>query len=132
MSDFICCLYGTPGAYGVVTFPAGVREGINHFLDGFIPSENLRFRDTELKFKVSETADKDDDTEKFRSYEYPTMKKTLDTFSLEVKTGEFTNSEIMVILGENGTGKSTFIRMLAGKLTPDDGTEVPPLNGFRG
>lgn len=128
MSDFICCLYGTPGAYGVVTFPAGVREGINHFLDGFIPSENLRFRDSELKFKVSESADKDDDTEKFRSYEYPTMKKTLDTFSLEVKTGEFTNSEIMVILGENGTGKSTFIRMLAGKLTPDDGTEVPPLN----
>ena len=28
LSDFICCLYGVPGAYGVVTMPAGVREGI--------------------------------------------------------------------------------------------------------
>ena len=27
LSDFICCLYGTPGAYGVVTMPFTVREG---------------------------------------------------------------------------------------------------------
>lgn len=27
LSDFICCLYGVPGAYGVVTMPFGVREG---------------------------------------------------------------------------------------------------------
>ena len=26
LSDFICCLYGKPGAYGVVTLPFGVRE----------------------------------------------------------------------------------------------------------
>ena len=31
--------------------------GINIFLDGFVPSENLRFRETSLVFKVSETAD---------------------------------------------------------------------------
>lgn len=29
LSDYICCLYGTPGAYGVVTLPSSVREGIN-------------------------------------------------------------------------------------------------------
>lgn len=58
LSDFICCLYGVPGAYGVVTLPIGVREGINIFLDGYIPAENLRFRDTSLIFKVSEQADK--------------------------------------------------------------------------
>ena len=44
LSDFVCCLYGSPGVYGVVTLPSGVREGINQFLDGFIPSENMRFR----------------------------------------------------------------------------------------
>jgi len=55
LSDFICCLYGTPGAYGVVTMPSSVREGINIFLAGFIPSENLRFRDEELTFKVVES-----------------------------------------------------------------------------
>lgn len=27
LSDFISCLYGIPGAYGVVTMPSGVREG---------------------------------------------------------------------------------------------------------
>lgn len=27
LSDFICCLYGVPGAYGVVTMPFSVREG---------------------------------------------------------------------------------------------------------
>ena len=27
LSDFICCLYGLPGAYGVVTMPFSVREG---------------------------------------------------------------------------------------------------------
>lgn len=52
LSDFICVLYGVPGAYGVVTMPSGVREGINIFLDGFIPTENMRFRDTQLSFKV--------------------------------------------------------------------------------
>ena len=51
MSDFICMLYGQPGGYGVVTFPAGVREGINQFLDGFVVSENMKFRDTALQFK---------------------------------------------------------------------------------
>lgn len=55
LSDFICVLYGQPGAYGVVTMPYSVREGINIFLAGFIPTENLRFRDDELTFKVVES-----------------------------------------------------------------------------
>jgi ATP-binding cassette subfamily E protein 1 len=49
LSDFICVLYGNPGAYGVVTMPYSVREGINIFLAGFIPTENFRFRE-ELAF----------------------------------------------------------------------------------
>lgn len=52
LSDFICCLYGKPGAYGVVTLPFSVREGINIFLAGFVPTENLRFREESLTFKV--------------------------------------------------------------------------------
>jgi len=57
LSDFICVLYGEPGAYGVVTLPFSVREGINIFLAGMIPTENLRFREVALSFKVSETAE---------------------------------------------------------------------------
>jgi ATP-binding cassette subfamily E protein 1 len=54
LSDTICVLYGVATAYGVVTLPYGVREGINVFLDGFIPTENMRFRDFCLSFKISD------------------------------------------------------------------------------
>ena len=52
LSDYVCVLYGSAGAYGVVTMPFSVRQGINAFLAGFIPTENLRFRDDALSFKV--------------------------------------------------------------------------------
>lgn len=35
-------------------------------------------------------------------FQYPDMAKTMGEFSLEIKGGEFTDSEIMVMLGENG------------------------------
>merc|ERR1712142_441220 len=127
LSDFICCLYGTPGAYGVVTMPFTVREGINIFLDGFVPTENLRFREESLTFKVSENAE-EDEVKRMRRYAYPNTEKTLKSFHLEVNEGQFTDSEIIVMLGENGTGKTTFIRMLAGILEPDGEEKVPQLN----
>mmetsp|Transcript_35451 Transcript_35451/g.92753 ORF Transcript_35451/g.92753 Transcript_35451/m.92753 type:complete len:636 (+) Transcript_35451:99-2006(+) len=128
LSDYICCLYGTPGAYGVVTMPFSCREGINIFLDGFVPTENLRFRQTSLSFKVSEQA-QEEEIEHTRQYEYPTMTKTMGTFSLTIEGGSFSDSQIVVMLGENGTGKTTFIRMLAGLLKPDDEeVHVPAIN----
>lgn len=127
LSDFICCLYGKPGAYGVVTMPFSVREGINIFLSGFVPTENLRFREESLTFKVAETVGEGDEgVKKFARFTYPTMTKTQGNFKLHVEEGNFTDSEIIVMLGENGTGKTTFIRMLAGMLKPDDETlEIP-------
>ncbi|KAI8110469.1 hypothetical protein M9435_002143 [Picochlorum sp. BPE23] len=121
LSDFVCCLYGKPGAYGVVTMPFSVREGINIFLAGFVPTENLRFREESLSFKVSDAGiEADEDEKRFLNYKYPAMKKTQGNFTLSIEAGEFNDSEIIVLLGENGTGKTTFIRMLAGMLQPDE------------
>ncbi|XRB08002.1 ATP-binding cassette, sub-family E [Pycnococcus provasolii] len=127
LSDFVCCLYGKPGAYGVVTMPFNVRDGINIFLSGFVPTENLRFREDALSFKVSDSVDAEAKGEGHGMFEYPAMKKTQGTFTLNVEAGAFSDSEIVVMLGENGTGKTTFIRMIAGLLEPDpeaDGTSV--------
>lgn len=77
LSDYICCLYGTPSAYGVVTLPFSVREGINVFLAGFIPTENLRFRDEELNFKMSTNSAELYDSERTSMYRYPDMTKTM-------------------------------------------------------
>jgi ATP-binding cassette subfamily E protein 1 len=148
LSDFICCLYGEPGVYGVVTLPFNVRDGINHFLKGFIPTENMRFRNYELSFNMVTQTDNDvvintsqSDKKKKHIIQYPTMTKTLSTektkgggpenlFKLNVQEGFFTHSEIVVLLGQNGTGKTTFIRMFAGlkDYEPDSDIQLPQLN----
>jgi len=117
-------LYGEPGAYGVVTMPFSVREGINIFLAGFVPTENLRFRDIELSFKVAETLEFD--LGSVNEYKYPQMQKKLGDFELSIDEGSFTSSQIIVMLGENGTGKTTFIRMLAG-VDAEKKEEIPDL-----
>jgi ATP-binding cassette subfamily E protein 1 len=84
-----------------------------------IPTENLRFRDESLTFRISETAD-EVQAPKTRRYQYPAMTKTLGGFKLHVDPGEFADSEILVLLGENGMGKTTLVQLLGGKMDPDD------------
>jgi len=152
MSDFIQCMYGTPGAYGVVTARSRVRNGINQFLAGYIPVDNMRFRDHELTFKVTSmdfvpedediATDADDDEKKKDGKDekkdggvlrYPNMTHTLvrkneegevkSSFTLHVKAGTFRDGECIVLLGENGTGKTTFMELLAGRTKEQRGKE---------
>ncbi|KAK1837282.1 P-loop containing nucleoside triphosphate hydrolase protein [Podospora conica] len=126
LSDYICVLYGRPAVYGVVTLPHSVREGINIFLDGHIPTENLRFRDESLTFRIAEGTE-EFLTDKTRAFRYPSMEKTMGNFHLSVDSGDFSDSEIIVMMGENGTGKTTFCRLLAGALKPDGTRKVPEM-----
>ena len=50
LSDQICLFYGEPGVYGVVSHVHGVRTGINIYLQGFIPDENIMFRKESIIF----------------------------------------------------------------------------------
>lgn len=127
LSDFVCILYGVPSVYGVVTLPASVREGINIFLDGHIPTENMRFRTESLQFRLTDAAD-GLVLDHSNALSYPHLEKTQGDFHLKIEAGEFTNSEILVMMGENGTGKTTFCRLLAGAIAPDSGHQVPKLN----
>lgn len=125
LSDFICVFYGVPGTYGVVTMPYSVREGINIFLDGMIPTENMRFREESLTFRIAETVDENAAAPNLQSYTYPAMTKTLGNFKLHVAEGDFADSEIIVLLGENGMGKTTLVQLLGGKLQPDNERDAP-------
>ncbi len=123
VSDLVCMFYGSPGVYGIVSHPHGTRVGVNIFLDGYIPDENMRFRDTSISFKGMRAED-----EEFSSgetlLEYGDLKKNFEDFSLEAKGGRVSKGQVIGILGANGIGKTTFVRMLAGELEPDVG-EVP-------
>ncbi|CAB9525226.1 sub-family E member 1 [Seminavis robusta] len=129
MSDYVQCLYGSPGAYGVVTGRSRVRNGINQFLAGYIPADNMRFRDHELTFKVASSdllpereegvALEAADSPKTGIFEYPAMSYTRGEeagFTLHVEAGALREGECVVLMGENGTGKTTFMEMLAGNL----------------
>jgi translation initiation factor RLI1 len=196
VSDGVCCLYGEPGAYGVCSTRAGTRAGINQFLAGFLPADNMRFRANELTFWASAPQDatggaglnaeahaeggggdaaveaeggggaaaekkekkdgkkkkggkkgkdgqEEEETKVLKSVQagYPAMvkrhfgvkrrgpdasKKSVSgeddpiemdekpSFELVVDAGQYSASgQVCVLLGENGTGKSTFIDMLA-------------------
>ena len=130
LSDTVCVLYGVAAAYGVVTLPYGVREGINVFLDGEIPTENMRFRDSCLSFKISDNTEVIEKKKEEHLFRYPEMTKKLGNFELLIEEGSFSNCEIIVLLGENGTGKTTFVRMLSGnkKFIPDSSSfEIPEM-----
>lgn len=86
----------------------------------------MRFREESLSFKMVENAE-ELLVDKTRHYSYPAMTKTLGNFKLTVEAGSFTDSEIIVMLGENGTGKTTFVRLLAGD-TPDVETDKQTLS----
>ncbi len=123
LSDHVHILYGSPGVFGVVSQPYGVRTGINTYLEGYIKEENMRFRDKPIHF--SRTAKS---SEKGRDFiGYSAFEKRFREFSLKTERGTLKEGEIIGMLGPNGIGKTTMIRMLAGEIRPDRGDPIEGL-----
>ncbi|CAH6419359.1 Fe-S cluster-binding ABC transporter [uncultured virus] len=112
MADKICLLYGSPGAFGNVTLPMTTAEGLNCFLDGFIAYSNTRFRSYALDFKFSRENMMIDRT---IGITYPAFTVSYTNFTLTAIEGSITSGSITVLLGPNGSGKTTFIRTLSEK-----------------
>jgi ATP-binding cassette subfamily E protein 1 len=125
LSDQICIFYGEPVVYGVVSNVHGVRTGINIYLQGYIPDENVRFRKEPIVFHEKPPATASATGETLLKWE--TMEKTFKGFKLTAHAGEIKRGEIIGILGPNGIGKTTFVKILAGLEKSDEGTEFGTL-----
>jgi ATP-binding cassette subfamily E protein 1 len=124
LSDQVCVIYGEPGVYGIVSHPHPVRDGINIFLKGYIPDENIRFRGREIKFHVKPPID-GYASDMPVMVKWSSLIKSLGEFTLKVEPGEIRLGEVVGILGPNGIGKTTFVKILAGILKPDKGDSQP-------
>ncbi|MBU1245747.1 MAG: ribosome biogenesis/translation initiation ATPase RLI [Nanoarchaeota archaeon] len=118
ISDEIQILYGKQAGYGVVSQSKGVRRGINEYLDGFLPDDNVRFRDYGIVFAK---APEGKTTEPAILFEFPELEKKFKGFELKTNKGNVHKAEVMAVMGANGLGKTTFLKLLAGLEKPTTG-----------
>ncbi len=118
MTDLLHIMYGKEGAYGIVSLLKPTRTGMNIYLEGYIKDENMRFRDHEIKF-LSRPPPKP--ISKVILTAWGAVEKKLGDFTLKAMEGNIGRNQIIGILGENGIGKTTFIKILAGQIKPDAG-----------
>lgn len=120
LSDYIHILYGSPGAYGIVSGIQAARTGINLLLDGYLPEENVRFRENPVTFDVF--APSVEDLQLQSVAQYTNIVKTYPGFRLTISEGELRQPEVLGILGANALGKTTFLKIIAAVDPPDEGT----------
>jgi len=125
LADEIVILYGKPSMYGIVSNPMTTLEGINNYMDGYIPTENVRFREEEFNLKpssmlssISSSIDQTKKEEKedlsYLSYEDKTIHYESSKFKLNIPSDKIDiNGTIHVIMAENANGKSTFLKYIA-------------------
>ena len=117
ISDEIQIFYGEQSGYGIVSQNKAVRRGINEYLDGFLPDDNVKFRSYAIKFNKPIERRKRQEI----LLEFQELEKNYEGFKLKTNPGFVNKSEVLAIMGSNGLGKSTFLKMLAGVEKPSKG-----------
>ncbi len=121
IADQAHLLYGEEAAFGVVTSPLPMRTAINTYLGGYLREENVRFRPEPIVFTSHPPKPASQRTPRVT---FGRLVKRFPRFALEVGGGTLYKGEIVGIVGPNSVGKTTFVRMLAGMESPDEGS--PP------
>ncbi len=126
ISDLVHVMYGKEGVFGVVSQPKSARVGINAYFEGYLKEENVRFRDAKLTFLPKQPHLS---TESEPLVSWKGVRKSFGDFSLEAEKGEVPKGKVVGVLGENGIGKTTFVKILAGVVRPDKG-EIEAAEGL--
>ena len=118
LTDYVNVFFGGQGAFGMVSGVKGSKMGVNAYLDGFLKEENMRIRDKALRFDFTRNAG----LSGVRIASWPDFDlKFGENFSLSVKGGEIRENHVIGILGKNGTGKTSFVKALAGEIEVNGG-----------
>lgn len=113
LCDTVHILYGDTNNYGVVSNPVSTRNGINDYVRGYVSSDDVKIRDTQFEFDIRSSEDKQLESSRVS---YPDFKVNIGDFNLSVSEGDIKQSQVVGILGENGLGKTTYAKALAGQL----------------
>ncbi len=119
LADNVHLVYGSEGAYGVFTLARQVRTAINAYLDGYLPEENIRFRERPIEFEASPPRS---DWQTPDVISFDSLEKDFGEFKMDITGGSVKIGESVGIVGPNATGKTTFVKILAGVIEADSGT----------
>jgi len=111
MTDLVHLMYGKQGVYGVVSQVKTTKAGINTYLEGYLKEENVRFRDKKISFQESSIAKTGQDES---ITEWKNFEEKFGRFELKANSGKIHKNTVIGILGENGIGKTSFVKSLAG------------------
>ncbi|RMD45823.1 ribosome biogenesis/translation initiation ATPase RLI [Candidatus Pacearchaeota archaeon] len=113
LTDYISIFYGSPGAYGMASVAKPSKNAVNSYLEGFLKEENVRIREKSLSFNFTKNAQ----LSGTKITEWPAFKLEFESgFKLQAEKGEIYENNCIGILGQNGVGKTSFVRALAGEL----------------
>lgn len=113
LADQVHVMYGEEGAYGIVSGIKAAKAGMNSYLEGYLKEENTRFRNQEIKFFVRPQTS---GSQKQVLASWDAFSHALGAFKLSTEKGEIHTKEIIGIVGENGIGKTTFVKIVAGEI----------------